>query len=295
MAITHVDHVLIAVEDLDRAAEQYEKLGFYVTEEGSHPGLGTANRLVVLDNGYLELIAVRDRAQAWPELVEHLERYGPGLFTFALASDHLEADVAAFKSRFTSGITSLTTGEIRQGVTESRGGQRRSWRNALVYGGAAWNPFLIQHDSAAGELRSRLLNGRASEPHPLGYGKISHLEVVFASLDEGEAYFRDSYGLQRAGEQSVCPSRQGDRVFVPLSAGQLEGIAPNSPESPLHDFVKERGYGLRGVVLTVPDTDAAAAALRDRGIRFTRSKISGAIWVDPADAAGARLILAKGA
>lgn len=63
MAITHVDHVLIAVEDLNEAAEQCRKLGFHVTEGGAHPGRGTANRLVVLENAYLELNAVQDRAR----------------------------------------------------------------------------------------------------------------------------------------------------------------------------------------------------------------------------------------
>lgn len=42
MAITHVDHLLIAVPDLDAAAEAYRTLGFHITEGGRHPGRGTA-------------------------------------------------------------------------------------------------------------------------------------------------------------------------------------------------------------------------------------------------------------
>lgn len=294
MTITHVDHVLIAVPDLDEAAEQYEKLGFHVTEGGSHPGRRSANRLAVLDSGYLELIAVRDRAAEWPELVRHLDRHGPGLFTFAFASDDLDADVGRFKSRTAAGITSLAIEEPREGALETPGGKRRGWRSAHVSGGNNVNPFLIQHDSAGVDLRYRLFGDRPPQPHPLGYGRIDRLEVVFPSLAEGESYFRDGYGLRRVGEQSVCPSRQGDRIFFPLAVGQLEVIAPNSPDSPLHDFVSRQGYGLRGVVLTVPDPDAAAAELEARGIRFTRSPISGAVLIDPAEASGARLILIKG-
>jgi len=294
MAITHVDHVLILVPDLDQAAETYERLGFHITEGGEHPGRGTANRLAVLDSGYLELIAVRDRNAAWPELVRHLDRHGPGLFTFAFASNDLDADAAAFKARAASGVTNLAIEEPREGALVTPGGNRRGWRSAHVSGGEGANPFLIQHDSAGEELRRRLFGDRPPQPHPLGYGHIDRLEVVFPSLAVGESYFRDGYGLRREGEPSVCPSRQGDRIFFPLTVGRLEVIAPNSPDSPLQDFAAKRGYGLRGVVLTVPDTDEAASALKNRGVRFTRSQVTGAVQIDPDDALGARLILIKG-
>ena len=293
MTIVRVDHVLVAVTDLEEAAGQYERLGFHVTEGGVHPGLGTANRLAVLDNGYLELIAVRDRASAPPELVRHLERFGPGLFNFAFATDDPDADVDAFKSRAAAQLTPLRIGELQEGALETPGGNRRGWRKADVTGGGGVNPFLIRHDSGGEALRNRLYGGRPPRPHPLGYGRIDRLEVVFPTLEEGESYFRDGYGLQRVGEQSVCPSRQGDRVFFPLSDGQLEVIAPNSADSPLQAFVAERGYGLRGVVITVPDPEAAARELETRGVRFTRSPVSGSIQIDPAEAAGARLILIK--
>ena len=55
-----IDHVLIAVRDLDAAKDTFERLGFKVTPEGRHPGRGTSNRLVVFGGEYLELISVHD-------------------------------------------------------------------------------------------------------------------------------------------------------------------------------------------------------------------------------------------
>ena len=55
-----LDHVLIAVRDLDAAKDTFERLGFKVTPEGKHPGRGTSNRLVVFGGEYLELISVHD-------------------------------------------------------------------------------------------------------------------------------------------------------------------------------------------------------------------------------------------
>ena len=60
-----LDHVLIAVSDLDAAAREVEdRLGLASVEGGRHQGLGTANRIVPLGATYLELVAVVDEAEA---------------------------------------------------------------------------------------------------------------------------------------------------------------------------------------------------------------------------------------
>src|SRR5690606_22549475 len=52
-----LDHVVVAVPDLDAAAAELERAGFYVTARSDHP-FGTSNRLVMLDGTYVELVAV---------------------------------------------------------------------------------------------------------------------------------------------------------------------------------------------------------------------------------------------
>jgi hypothetical protein len=60
-----LDHVLIAVDDLEAAAKVVEeRLGLASVEGGRHHGLGTANRIVPLGATYLELVAVVDHAEA---------------------------------------------------------------------------------------------------------------------------------------------------------------------------------------------------------------------------------------
>ena len=44
--IEGIDHVVIAVADLDRAIADFDALGFTVVRGGSHPGLGTHNALL---------------------------------------------------------------------------------------------------------------------------------------------------------------------------------------------------------------------------------------------------------
>ena len=55
---TALDHVVIAVRDLDAAAQSYARLlGRAPSWRGVHPGAGTSNVLFRLENSYLELLA----------------------------------------------------------------------------------------------------------------------------------------------------------------------------------------------------------------------------------------------
>ncbi len=57
MAGRPIDHVVVAVYDLNRMASELGELGFKVTERSDHP-FGTSNRLVVLEACYIELVAI---------------------------------------------------------------------------------------------------------------------------------------------------------------------------------------------------------------------------------------------
>ena len=59
-----LDHVLIAVTDLEAAAHEFERRGLSSVEGGRHRDWGTANRIVPLGSCYIELIAVVDEAVA---------------------------------------------------------------------------------------------------------------------------------------------------------------------------------------------------------------------------------------
>ena len=60
-----IDHVIVCVSDLDRAAESFlNRYGLKSTGGGRHAGLGTANRIIPLGDNYLELVTVLDRRAA---------------------------------------------------------------------------------------------------------------------------------------------------------------------------------------------------------------------------------------
>lgn len=51
-----IDHLIYAVRDLDEAGERLAAMGLTSSFGGSHPGLGTSNRIVPLRDAYIELL-----------------------------------------------------------------------------------------------------------------------------------------------------------------------------------------------------------------------------------------------
>ena len=90
-----IDHVVIAVADLERAVAGFGQLGFTVVRGGRHTAVGTHNALVAFSDGtYLELIAflVESSPHPWFAAVAR----GGGLTDVCLRTDDLDADLASF-------------------------------------------------------------------------------------------------------------------------------------------------------------------------------------------------------
>jgi hypothetical protein len=63
--VTRIDHIILAVADLDAAARSLrERTGLAAIPGGTHPDWGTANAVVPLRGAYLELVTVADPAVA---------------------------------------------------------------------------------------------------------------------------------------------------------------------------------------------------------------------------------------
>ena len=78
----HIDHVVVAVRDLDGAADLYARLGFQVGPRNRHPW-GTENRIIQFRQSFIELITVPEDADIPPHV--------PGHFSFgAFVRDYLQ-------------------------------------------------------------------------------------------------------------------------------------------------------------------------------------------------------------
>ncbi|WP_439572087.1 VOC family protein [Phreatobacter sp.] len=93
--IAGLDHLVIAVGDLEQAAAGWTALGFTLSPQGFHPPeLGTANHTIMLGRDYIELLGVA-RATDYNARTLAFIGEGEGVEHFALASDDADA-VASF-------------------------------------------------------------------------------------------------------------------------------------------------------------------------------------------------------
>ncbi|WP_316862569.1 VOC family protein [uncultured Cohaesibacter sp.] len=101
-----VDHIVLAVADLDMARDLFTSLGFTVTPTAFHP-FGTKNALVQLDGAYLELLAVDDENQipvatkgcfSFPRFNLNFLTRRQGASMMVLRSEDAVGDIADFKA-----------------------------------------------------------------------------------------------------------------------------------------------------------------------------------------------------
>src|SRR3954452_7125244 len=104
-----IDHAIWATSDLDVAAARFEREhGLTATGGGRHEGMGTHNRIVPLGEGYLELLAVADAAEAARSAIgravqRRIVAVGDGLLGWAVAVD----DVTPHAERLGIGISTI--------------------------------------------------------------------------------------------------------------------------------------------------------------------------------------------
>lgn len=199
-----IDHLVIAVTDPDDAVAAFEAaIGPAPTGGGRHEALGTFNRVVWLGDSYLEFIGVFDAALAarsWvgAPALRALEA-GGGFATWAVATDHLDGDLAGLRA----GGSSL--GEARPGERQRPDGAVVRWRLAAADRlGPDEPPFLIEHDMSAAEWTPADRAERAAGAERLG-GPLA-LDVLELYADDLNAA---SQRLLRAVGLRFRPSLAG--------------------------------------------------------------------------------------
>lgn len=173
MALT-LDHVVIAVNDLDTAMTDYRALGFTVIFGGKHASGTTQNALVCFKDGtYLELLAPTGeppRADVAAMDFSPLLQHGEGLVGYALRSDNLEADAAAMRER------GIEVGEVKAGGRKREDGVELRWKTALIDGGMS--PFLIEDVTPR---RLRVPDDDAVTTHPNRAVGLRGVEIAVRS------------------------------------------------------------------------------------------------------------------
>jgi hypothetical protein len=162
-----LDHVIIAVDDLDTAVADYRALGFTTIYGGRHANTATHNALICFQDGsYLELLAPTGEPPL-PGMADFspLLANGEGLAGYALLSHDLIADAEALRAR------GAQVGDVADGRRKRTDGIALQWRTANIDGGKS--PFLIE-DVTPRNLR--VPDDLNTITHPNGVTGIARLE-----------------------------------------------------------------------------------------------------------------------
>lgn len=257
-----LDHVIIAVRELDRASDQMERaLGLRFAPGGEQPELGTASAIARFGTDYLELISVRKPEVARDSergrlLLDLLGRQDAQLVGFAIISDDLERDTVEARGR------GLPLEGPFHGSRRRPDGSLLTWRLATVPNDP-WGhrlPFLIQHTPG-------MLQRRSWEPlenHQLRVHALHSVAVAVGDLDAAVEGYRRLLGEppDTVDDVQQLPAR---RALFCIGSFHIELLQPTDSTGPLADLLRLRGDGLFLLGLGVPNLEGAVRLLRGLG------------------------------
>ena len=82
-----IDHAVVMVRDLDKAADNYKKLGFTVSPRGTHSAhMGSGNYTIMFDPDYMELLGILAATEHNAPARAYLEKHGEGIERIAFTA-----------------------------------------------------------------------------------------------------------------------------------------------------------------------------------------------------------------
>ena len=274
-----LDHVLIAVRDLDAAKDTFEKLGFKVTPEGRHPGRGTSNRLVVFGGEYLELISVHDPDGDLfrPNLPSFLDER-EGLFIFAMGT----SDVYE-RTRSVRAADVLITDPVKGSRQAADGSTAYSWTQAEIDPDAmpGSQTFFIQHDHT---IEERYNDPPDPTNHPNGVSGVASLSLAVADANAAAQRWANVFGMVGA---SGGGSDHAAGVRLGFDNCSLDFYQDDDGDA-IAAFVERWGEGPYQIVFASKDLDATEALLRGNGVEGVE-RCGDSLIVPPESAQGVRM------
>ncbi|MFP6664342.1 MAG: VOC family protein [Deltaproteobacteria bacterium] len=213
--IRSIDHVIIAVADLEAAALDYSSLlGCQPSWSGEHVDWGTGNVLFGLDGIYVELLAPIGEGGLADALRYQLETRGEGIFAIAFATDDAAVCAATLRER------GLAASEPVPGEGVNAEGKVRRWRNVLLPTEASRGVmvFAIEHLSDSALLPAARALGAA----PIC--GIDHIVIRSGAADATRDFYRDGLGIRLALDREF-PQWGARMLFFKIDGVVLEIVA----------------------------------------------------------------------
>ena len=265
-----LDHVGVAARDLVPLAAAYERLGFTLTPFARHRGKATGNRCIMLQHGYLELIALIDPSVP-DNLHAQLGRYA-GLHIIALGIHDSEATLARLRQ---AGLDIAGIAPLERPVDEADPASPLARFERIPLPDAPESTIqLIKHLTREAIWQPRFTT-HANQA-------VSLEEVVLAVPDPAETAARFS----RLAGVPVVPDPAGG-FALPMQRGRVRMLPPEAVGAVFPGVAAPAIPAIVGIMVATADR---CAALRSLLAGVAHAETPAGILVQPGDAGGAALL-----
>ena len=190
--ISSVDHLIIAVKDLDQAISDYEKiLGITPCWKGKHSELGTKNALFNFENTYLELLSPCDAGPGTEFINALLTENGDHLAGIALGTQNIEHTKEALKKN--GYAVEISSGE----AVNEKDGKIRRWKNIFLPNALSRELFIFIIEHVEGGL------SKNENQDPSIVKKLDHVVINTQDADSFISIYRDIYKIRLALDKTI--------------------------------------------------------------------------------------------
>jgi hypothetical protein len=188
-----LDHAVVVVGDLDKAAENWKQLGFTISPRGTHSAkMGTGNYTIMLDPDYIELLGVLVETEHNLPMRAFVAKRGEGIERIAFTAVDSAAGAEEIRER---GYAALGPTDFERPVTMRDGTQSAAkfrtfqWPVEEAPAGlrifacqhktreTVWIPALMKHANGAKRLKQALIVSPEPAKDAAHLGRLIDREV----------------------------------------------------------------------------------------------------------------------
>ena len=212
--ISRLDHLIVAVKDLDEAERNYKKIfGVDPVWRGEHKELGTANVIFNFKNTYFELLASNGVGLGSDFVNTTIEESGEGLIGFVLGSENIKLTFDSIKNK------GHLLGDISDGEgTNLKNNEIRKWKNLFLPLELTRGifTFIIEHTEGNLPIPNRF--------NDASINKLDHVVITTNDADGFIEIYRDIFDIRLALDK-VIEHWNTRMLFFRLNETTIEVVA----------------------------------------------------------------------
>ena len=250
---THLDHLIVAVDDLEAAAKNYQTLfGMTPVWSGKHKELGTSNALFAFKNTYFELLSATGEGLG-ADLVNHyLNQSGEGLIGIVFATDDIKKAKSSLEEQGFN-MPDISSGE---GINSSDQQARR------------WKILFLPSELSRGLFSFIIEHTEGALPSPMSYAPSSPHSLDHAVINTNDAdsfidIYKDAFGIRLALDKTIEHWKKR-MLFFRLSKTTIEVIEEQNDQ--------ETADTLWGLAWNVASIEETHKRLLGEGVDITSIK-----------------------